>query len=445
MKDESCPEVDGSGLPGALERLRAVAGDALIDAPDVRYRFACSGRVPKCVIFARDTDQVSEVLRVASELGLGVVPCGNGSSLGVGSPPRRYDVALSVRRHAGVVVHDAADLTAAVRAGTTLAELNDVLARRGQWLPLDPPQPETTTVGALIAADRSGPSRLACGKVRDYLIGVTAVTASGELLRGGGRVVKNVAGYDLCKLFAGSYGTLGVVVEANFKLRPRPACEAVFVRACASVSEATALGLELAGGPVRPVFAEAINDAAAEALGTGSGAALLIGCAGSGAEVDAQRRSLVASGAAMQEVDAGEAAALRRALCSFPQPLSDDALVGRVSVLPSRLAALLARFEGEARARGLVLEIAAHAGSGVAWCQLAGPRATAEFEWCGEWMRAHTRGEGGWVVFESVPAALAGRLDPWGFSAPSLRLMEGIKRALDPKRILSPGRFVGGL
>ena len=138
-------------------------------------------------------------------------------------------------------------MTATVEAGITLAALNATLARAGQRLPLDPPHPERTTIGALIATDASGPLRLSHGKVRDLLIGITVVLADGTLVHGGGRVVKNVAGYDLMKLFTGSFGTLGIVVEATFKLRPLPQREAVFRVPASTMAEAiTALALDLA-------------------------------------------------------------------------------------------------------------------------------------------------------------------------------------------------------
>ncbi len=213
----------------AVRIVRDVLGDGAVAAGDALGAFAVDGQIPQCVAYPETSDALSRCAAALHEAGRAVIPAGNGTHLRLGRPPRAYDVALSTRRMRRVVAHEAADLTVTVEAGCTLAELNDVLASAGQILPLDPPHPERRTVGSIIATDAWGPWRLAHGKVRDLLIGVTVVLASGTVVRGGGRVVKNVAGYDLMKLFTGSFGTLGIVVEATFKVRPRPEHTAVLV------------------------------------------------------------------------------------------------------------------------------------------------------------------------------------------------------------------------
>jgi glycolate oxidase FAD binding subunit len=288
--------------------------------------------------------------------------------------------------------------------------------------------------------------RLAYGKVRDYLIGIGVVTAAGTLVRGGGRVVKNVAGYDLPKLFVGSFGTLGVIVEATFKVRPQPAEWRLYVWGAGSIEQAARRGIELVRSRVAPVFVEAINEAGAEAVGVGQGAVLLVGCAGSVAELTAQAEALQAlSSGAARVCDATPSAAVMKAVRAFSHAATDDALVARVSVLPTALPALLQRFESEATSRKLFLEIGAHAGSGVAWCQIHAPHDSLQLALYAEWMRVHTRQAEGWVVFEHVPPELRERLDPWGFSQPSVPLMVKIKQVLDPAGLFSPGRFVGGI
>lgn len=433
--------------PGGVERFRSVLGNGAVDQTEGVWRYACGGVVPSCVLLPETVEQVSAAVRLGREEEAVLVPAGNGTHLHIGFPPRRYDAALSVRRLNRVVAHDAADMTVTVEAGLTLSALDAQLQDAGQWLPVDPPQMGEMTVGGLIAADRAGPLRLSQGKVRDMLIGVKAVIADGTIVKGGGRVVKNVAGYDLPKLFAGSYGTLGVIIEATFKVRPRPPIERLFVWRAGSIGEAADHAMRLVeNGALAPAFLEALNPAAAEMMGICEGAAaLVIGCAGSEREVEAQQDTLAALARTIEMVSGPESDALRKALCGFPQPLSEDALVARVSVLPATLGSLLERFEVEAQRRGLTLEIQAHAGSGVAWCQLAGPLPLFEFELWAEWMRIHTRAQLGWVVFESLPAGLRDRIDPWGFSEPSLLLMKRIKQTLDPTGVFSPGRFVGAL
>jgi glycolate oxidase FAD binding subunit len=436
------PDARAAAIVDLGERL----GPGRVEAGEGLWRFAAAGRTPRCVVRPERTDQIGETVEVARRSDLGIIPCGGGTSLDIGFPPRRYDVALCLGGLDRIIAHDAEDMTVTVEPGVTLGALDEALGRAGQWLPLDPARADQVTVGGLIAADRSGPLRLAHGKVRDLLIGLRVVTAGGEIVRGGGRVVKNVAGYDLPKLLAGSFGTLGVIVEATFKVRPRPAERRLFVLPLRSIADAVDQAMRLADSPLCPESLEAVNESAAEATGVASGAALVVGLAGSAAETAAGEALLAEqAGREMEACEPERAAAVRRALRDFPAPASEDAIVARIAILPGNLASLLRRIEWEAAARRIVVEIAAHAGSGVAWCQgfeATDPRALPLFA---EWIRVTTRELDGWVVFEALPEALRQRVDPWGFSEPSVRLMKAVKEALDPGGLFSPGRFVGGI
>jgi len=431
---------------GPAAALRERLGADVVREGDAVWRYAAGGVAPACVVQPADAAGVAAAVRAAAELGLALVPAGNGTHLGIGWPPRRYDAALTTRRLDRIVAHDAADMTVTVEAGVTLAALDAALAVAGQWLPLDPPRADAMTIGGLIAADRSGPRRLARGTVRDLLLGVRAVSAEGALIRGGGQVVKNVAGYDLPKLFTGSYGTLAVLVDATFKVLPRPVDEVLFEWTAPDL--ATALGRAQAtlGSDVLPVLLEAVNESAAESLGLDSGASLVIGCAGSASHLAEQARRVAALSAGAAQRHAPErGAALDRALREFSQPAHDDGLVARLSALPTALTPLLTAVEAAAAAHRVVAEIAVHAGNGVAWCQLLGAPDEAGLAELAHAVRAAARRHGGWAVFESMPVGLRATLDPWGFEAPSLALMRRVKGSLDPRGTLAPGRFVGGM
>jgi glycolate oxidase FAD binding subunit len=426
--------------------LRDNVAGAVIDTSDGVYRYAASGAVPECVIQPGSAAEVAAVVHAARRGGLALVPAGHPTHLDVGAAPHRYDAALTTRRLDRIVAHDAADMTVTAEAGVSLGALATVLTAARQWLPLDPARAGDMTIGGLIAADRSGPSRFGYGKVRDWLIGVSVVTADGQLVKGGGRVVKNVAGYDLPKLFAGSFGTLGVIVEATFKVRPLPEQEAFFVWPVPALDRAFTNAAAVLGSPVFPVLLEALNEPAAETLGLDAGACLAVACAGSPACLDEQERRLrKLSGGSARRLSAERAAGLRRALSDFPQPAAEDALVARISGLPTVLAALIPEVEAAGQARRTVVEIAVHAGSGVAWCQFLGAADSDALAELATGLRAAARQRGAWAVFEALPAALRGRIDPWGFDGPALRLMAGVKRALDPGGMFSPGRFVGGI
>jgi glycolate oxidase FAD binding subunit len=426
--------------------LRAELGAEAVRTGEAVWRLNAAGLAPLCVLEPGDVEGVAAAVRTAVRQGAAVVPAGNGTHLGIGWPPKGPVVALSTRRLARVLAHDAGDMTVRSECGVTVEALNATLARAGQWLPLDPPRAPAMTVGGLVAADRNGPLRLGFGGVRDWLIGVRAVMADGALVRGGGQVVKNVAGYDLPRLFAGSFGSLGVLVETTFKVRPQLAGLALWEWTAPSLADALARAQVVMDSDVRPVLLEAVNESAAEALGLDSGASLLIGCAGAPAHLAAQTERVSAlSGGAAERHAPERSDALLRALREFSQPADDDALVVRLSALPTALAGLLAEIEAGAAAARVVAEIAAHAGNGAAWCQLLGAPDEAALVELAEAVRAAARRQGGWAVFESMPAELRGRLDPWGFDGAALAVMRRVKAALDPHRVLSPGRFVGGM
>ena len=428
------------------EPWRSQLGADAIDSADAAYRYAAAGVVPQCVLQPASADEVCRAVRAARAGGLALIPSGNATHLRIGWPPRRYDAALSVRRLGRILAHDAADMTVTVEAGVTVGALARVLAEQGQWLPLDPPRAADMTVGGLLAADRSGPLRLAYGKARDWLIGVRVVTGDGELVRGGGQVVKNVAGYDLPKLFTGSFGTLGVIVEATFKVQPLPAAEALFAWPTATLDDALRRALTVDRSGVFPVLLEAVNEAAAESLGLPEGNGLLVGCAGTQGHIDEQTRRLhELSGGDASRLDDVHASALRRAVADFSEPANEEGIVARHSGLPTVLGALLPEVERAARTRRIVAEIPAHAGVGVACCQLLGAPSDSALAAFATWLRDAARARGAWVVFEALPPELCGVVDPWGFDAPALRLMRGVKRVLDPADIFSPGRFVGGI
>jgi glycolate oxidase FAD binding subunit len=418
--------------------LRTHLGDDAVG--DDTGAFAIAGRSPACVVSPASVVQVREVLSLAHERRLAVVPCGNGTHLHVGSPPARYDIALSLRRLSRVVAHEAADMTVTVEAGASLAALNSRLAATGQWLPFDPPRRDRVTIGGLIAGDLNGPLRLSQGKVRDSLIGITVVLADGAVVKGGGKVVKNVAGYDLAKLFTGSAGTLGVIVEATFKIRPRPEATRIVWLPAENLKAAWEVAAAIAEMAVAPLFLEIVDVAAATEAGLGS-AGVAVGLGGIAEELEAQQAVLSRLPAVTSRVlDEDEASRVGDWLRDFP---CQSPVTARVSLLPTGLLALLPRVSAEAAARRLAVQFVVHAGNGVARAHIEGDEAQAVL-FC-EWLRITVREHGGWVVFDRLADGLHGRVDPFGNPGSAVLLMQGIKHQLDPDAVLSPGRFVGGI
>src|SRR5712692_8160229 len=218
---DAATKSEASGLHSALRyKFIALVGNEYVRAATAAD--AVAGVQPKLVVEPGTERELAEVLRLSNEAGLAVIPRGSGTKLGWGNPPSRADLILSTARLDEIIEHAWADLTFTVQAGCTIQRLQETLAQHGQRLALDPLWPEKTTVGGVLSTNDSGGLRLRFGALRDLIIGVTIALPDGTLASSGGKVVKNVAGYDLPKLVTGALGTLGVITRAVFRLHPLP-------------------------------------------------------------------------------------------------------------------------------------------------------------------------------------------------------------------------------
>jgi len=426
-----------SSVPSAAslaERLAAEVGAGVVETSPARLaEVAVDGAVPSVLVTAATREQVGRAIAVAEELSAAVIPRGSGTHVHIGNPPRRYDIALSCRGLRRVLAHDAGDMTVAVEAGVTLDELAAVLRSAGQWLPLDPPRPEEVTAGGLLAADLNGGLRFSHGKARDYLIGARAVVGAGTLVRGGGSVVKNVAGYDLPKLLVGSFGSLGAIVEATFKVRPLPAADAWFAAPCATLADAASRALSLLDERMAPYALDVCDAATADEIGLPARPHALLRLGGEVADVNAQRDRLATL------LPGCDAIVLGAAARGFGLAAPVSCLLG---LLPGDLAALVAAIEVEARSFGVAVRLLAHAGSGVARVCLEAEPAPLPFL---RWLRFAARQRGGHLRIERLPLEHKREIDVWGEPTAPLDLFRRVKEALDPRSTFSPGRFVGGL
>jgi glycolate oxidase FAD binding subunit len=342
-------------------------------------------------------------------------------------------------------------MTVTVEAGMTLARLQEVLGEHGQWLPIDPPLPERATIGGIIAANLSGPARLSQGTIRDFLIGLKVVQADGTVVKGGGRVVKNVAGYDLPKLYCGSFGTLGVIVEATFKVRPRPEAQTVLSFTFPSAEKAMELALRLLGSELQPFFLELTNfSPLREQSDKGGLYRLFIGLAGVTEEVSYQRARInefiSSQETPIEEWEGENQHVLTQKLRDFPVA-GTAALRCKASLLPTQVATFCQSIEEEARLRGVLVQLLARAGNGVVYCRLLQSENVAPEQQLSlvDWLRILARKLEGSVVVEALDPTLKDRLDVWGHVGGAFPLMKRLKETLDPQGILSPGRFVGGI
>ncbi|MBI3457605.1 MAG: FAD-binding oxidoreductase [Candidatus Rokubacteria bacterium] len=425
-----------------------------------RGPFVVEGRTPAAVVFPGTMEEAGRVVAAAAEAGVPVIPWGGGTEMHLGAPPRDGAVVIVTRRLTRIVEHEPADLTATVEAGITMEALGGALGAKGQWVSLDPPFPARATLGGALAANSSGPRRYLYGTARDVVIGIRVVGADGVIVRAGGKVVKNVAGYDLAKLYIGSLGTLGLIVEATLKLRPRPeadrACWAAFGDAAAAGAAVRAvMASDLLPYAIELLDAEA-GAACAAQLGApgGAGAVLLLGFDGLPGTVSWQlgeaERLLAAAGAsavtALDEAVGARALAFARDIrAAVPEPLA----VAKVALLPTQVGPYLAEGGPGVAALGLRLTTAAHAGSGIVRLVLTtregvSGEASRTVKALGL-LRDQARAAGGELVVEWAPLAVKEEISAWDAPGPAVRLMQRIKAQLDPQGIMNPGRFVGGL
>jgi len=408
------------------------------DAATLRAH-AVDGAVPQVVCTPADADQISAVMRLCGEAGAAVTPWGGGTAMAWGNVPRRLDVVLRTERLAALGEHDDANLTATVQAGMTLDALAARLAQRGQFLALDPPRPDRATVGGVVAANTNGPRRMAYGGVRDLVIGMRLVLATGEQIKAGGKVVKNVAGYDMCKLFVGSLGTLGVITEVTFKMAPLPERGATIVCHGAPAA-AFALVDTLFASTLQPSAIAVMNRPPSPIPMRGAATVTAVAVEGFAEAVDRHVRDVTAmattAGLEAEVVTDGAHQACLGAVRDFPLPLDRDALL-RLTV---PLGAVGAAVEALSDLDG-GLSYLAHAGSGTIWIRAESSRAAEVFAAIGRLAGAHR----GHAVLAAAPQAVKRDLDVWGPPPPALGLMQEIKQRFDPRGVLNPGRFVAFL
>ena len=401
---------------------------------------AVAGLQPSFVAAPASVAEASAVMRAAAAAGLAVLPRGTGTKLGWGAPPRRCDLIVETPLLNSVLEHAAGDLVVRVQAGVGLGQLAAALAAAGQRLALDPPALDGGgTIGGLLATGAAGPLRLRYGTPRDLLIGITVVRADGVVARSGGKVVKNVAGYDLGKLYTGSYGTLGLITEAAFRLHPSPAAAAFVTLDCAEPAAAQSLLTTVVDSPLGPAAAELDRPDRGAPLRAGI---LLEGDREGVAERAERMRTLLGDGA---EISAqpppwwGLGAAARA-----------DGTVVRIAFWAGELAPVLAATDAAAEAAGLDPAVSGSAAAGVLYVAAAAddsPAAVAAFVTALRGaLPAHPgpRPARASAVVLHAPAEVRAAVDMWG-PVPSAGLMRSVKDQFDPEHRMAPGRFAGGI
>lgn len=381
---------------------------------------ALQGVRPAIVVTPASVAHVSAVLRSAHAGGLCVVPRGGGSKLSWADPPRSLDIVLDLGGLRGIVDHAAGDMVVVARAGTRLQELQDSLASSRQWLALDPPEPGAT-LGGVVAANAAGPRQLLYGRPRDLLIGIEVVLPDGTVARSGGRVVKNVAGYDLGKLYAGSLGTLGVIVETTFRLHPKPAAAETIAFELIDDHAVERAVSRIAGSQWEPSFVTI-------GWSPKSAARLLVELAGSAAGARERATELE-----LQLVGLGGV----RALASEKRAAGGADCVLRLGFRQTDLVRILAELRRVSEETGVDCRAECQALAGIADVDLQGPEsALARVV---EQLRGRLGDDANVLLRQASPSLKRSHGSFGRLGSPS-RLLQSVKREFDPSGVLSPGR-----
>ena len=463
--------------------------------PEALASHAVEGVVPSAVVAPGSVESLAATVQMASELGYAVIPRGGGTRMDFGLPPSRADIVVSLERLNRIVAHEPADQTATVEAGITMAGLQAGLGKRGQYLPLDPPHGDAGTLGGVLATNASGVLRTSFGTARDLVIGARVVQADGTVVRSGGQVVKNVAGYDLNKMYIGSLGTLGILAEVNLKLQPLPAAGRLLIGTMAGIGEAAECAFRIMDSEVMPSFLEVaspatralltgeaagIGGAGSRADGGGSRAdgggsradgggdgnfgddhdfAVVAGMIGTDETVDWQagecERLFRDSGAdAVIHVDGDGYDRVLEALRAFPgggllPPGMGPGVTCRAGVTPDGVEALFRLADEGCRRLSIGCGLLSHFASGHVAFVFYRDGTFRESDYDGlasliEDLRSASEEQGAFVV-EHAPAALKERVGVWGSTRGNRHIMEMLKSRFDPKGTLNPGRFVDGI
>ena len=390
--------------------------------------------------------EISAIICHAAADGQAIYPIGGRTLLHIGLPPARPGIAIDLRSLSQVLDYPARDMTVTVQAGITMAQLQLLLAGEKQRLPIDVPHPEQATLGGVLAANVSGPRRLGFGTLRDYVIGISTVNDQGQEVKAGGRVVKNVAGYDLCKLHIGALGTLGIISQVTLKLRPLPECSALVTFGCETEALDHLLD-QLHATRTRPVCLDLLNRAAVREFDVNLPEApwvIVVGFEDNSDAVSWQMKQL------LQELARGVIHGLEARAGAANEPiwhsLIEDTASGRhLTFKANLLSHAVADFCRQAETISGSMRLHAHAGSGIVYGHLDGdltlPRVAAMLK---ELTDLAVRAEGN-LVLPRCPIEWKHELPVWGRERNDYWLMRQVKDKLDPQCLFNPGRFLAGI
>jgi glycolate oxidase FAD binding subunit len=384
------------------------------------------------VIYPHSQAELAAVIAIANSHKWRVLTCGSGSKINWGSLAKNIDIIVSSERINQLIEHAVGDLTVTVEAGMKFAQLQEILAKHHQFLALDPAFPDSATIGGIVATADTGSLRQRYGGVRDQLLGITFIRADGQIAKAGGRVVKNVAGYDLMKLFTGAYGTLGIISQVTFRVYPIPETSGTVILTgkAEAISQAVRT---LQGSELTPTQADLLSSKLVTNLDLGTGIGLIARFQSINESVQEQCKRLLAIGEKLglhEVIYSGnqEADLWQRLPEQIHSHVSESTITCKIGLLPTAAVEIINQIEV-----GLI-----HISSGLGLVRLENQDQILP-------LRNLCAANSGFLSILSAPVELKERFDVWGYTGNGLQVMRGIKTQFDGNFILSPGRFVGGI
>ena len=430
--------------------LRALCGgEHVIESPAELERYRILGMTPVLAVEPASPDEVASVLRLANDLKLNLVPTGGFTQQQMGNTPPQVDVVLLTTRLTEVEHYDPADLTVGVGAGFTVSQLSVMVAANGLLFAVDPPLPDRSTIGGVLATGRHGPLRHGFGGIREFCIGLHFVTGDARRAKGGGRVVKNVAGYDLMKLLIGSHGTLGIITSASFKLFPTPRQTRTYIAEFSSAADAIEFRDRLLRSPLSPMCLELVSPGARQLLRPGMDANSWVVCVrAAGSDAVLRRYRLELGVTASREVEGQSEQDLWRAVQNFSESLQAqhaDLLLMSLSLPLRDVKRVVSEIEIMAQSNDLAVATIGRIGAGhlqtALWPLTGGDATGAKLVTTVSTLRAQLSRDAS-IMVQLCPARVRTQINPWGPTPTDVASMRAVKQALDRHDILNRGRFL---
>ena len=440
-----------------LKEIINIVGDenAISQSPEFE-RYTIEGKTAKVVVLPQTVEEVSEIMKVASSESLAVIPWGGGTKIGFGREPNRADIVLCTGRLNQVLEYEASDLVAATQCGITLKEFQRFLREKNQFLAIDPPHLENgATVGGIIATNDSGPRRLRYGTMREFLIGIKVVRSDGAVVKGGAKVVKNVAGYDIPKLYVGSFGTLGIIVEGIFRLYPIPELSQTYIVSFSALEVLQGAVDSILNSSLVPTCLETLSPSLTDCISDKLSLNISRGKYALAIRMESVEKAVRDQISKVKaicgerngqgiSIDGSLEETLWEEIREFPWRNSPNSkAVCKASVLITDVPRIFQALRELSNDHGVRVYASSRAGNGIVIVSMEGEispliEATSSLHNLVSSLKGN-------LMIQDAPSYVKAQLDVWGEIGAPLKVMERLKSLFDPNNILNPGRFVGGI